>query len=210
MSLNATPQAASSALLKACKPQDCKTFLVAINDYFVLPHRKLCLKCSVSQGLYLKCSLGGLECLNHHAGMWQMPAAALGARSKGYENGFLLLCCQILISNILAKRKPLRKMWILVSKVMVLYAAFISIAVFISIANTVKYLENSVLWWIDIFRIKTNRNPKADLIKLKKLILQNFHLLLHVEIVSSDFASICEISSLPKPTLSSHSLLPLG
>lgn len=33
----------------------------------------------------------------------------------------------------------------LFSKVMVLYAMFVSIAVLVSIANTVKYLENSVL-----------------------------------------------------------------
>lgn len=218
MSLKATPQAASPALLKACEPQDCKTFLVAINDYFVFPRRKLCLKCSVSQGLYLQHSLGGLGCLNHHAGMWQMPTAALRARSKAYKNVFLLLCCQILISNILAKQKPLKKLWMLFSKVMVLYAMFVSIAVLVSIANMVKYLENSVLQWIDIFHIKTNRNPKADLIKSKKLILQNFHLLLFFfsfaftcrNWVSSNFASICEISCLPKPALSNHSLLPLG
>lgn len=131
---------------------------------------------------------------------------------------FLLLCCQILISNILAKQKPLKKLWMLFSKVMVLYAMFVSIAVLVSIANMVKYLENSVLQWIDIFHIKTNRNPKADLIKSKKLILQNFHLLLFFfsfaftcrNWVSSNFASICEISCLPKPALSNHSLLPLG
>lgn len=218
MSLNATPRAASLALLKACEPQDCKTFLVAINDYFVLPCRKLCLKCSVSQGLYLQRSLGGLGCLNHHAGMWQMPAAALRARSKGYENGFLLLCCQILISNILAKQKPLKKP---VNAVFKSHGSVCNVcinsSVDISIANTVKYLENSVLQWIDIFHIKTNRNPKADLIKSKKLILQNFHLLFFFLFaftcrnwVSSNFASISEISCLPKPALSNHSLLPLG